>query len=232
MQTISVSVIELARSCEYAYVLRLRGAPREATRAMLEGIEMHRAFELIQRCSDSDGQPLDLATALSVSGLTAPSKKQIGMIRVLLALIARMPFGALIEERFRAPITPDLELHGVFDRVNTLDDGSVEIVDWKTGWFARPLPEVLQSRAYAWAASVLYRQPVSVRYHYLQREQTHVWWPSEASRDLAAEELVESAAVLRRLAEDPGTASVNRDSCARCLYRNACDRRVSGSAGG
>jgi CRISPR/Cas system-associated exonuclease Cas4 (RecB family) len=96
----------------------------------------------------------------------------------------------LLEDYYDAQISEDVKLLGRIDRADKLEDGSLHVIDYKTGKYDEESVGNLQLQLYAIIVSANKKEPVTkASYLYLQTMQWH-------TIEIAPEDLEESAAIV------------------------------------
>ncbi len=137
---------------------------------------------------------------------------------------ARIPLS--LEHPFRIKISPELKLGGKIDRVDRLTDGTLEIIDYKTGHApkARDVKNDLQLTVYAMAATDegLYRQPVDkviVSFYFFEGDE-------KISATRTQEQIDEARIKIRTKAEEISTSIFTPTPgkhCDFCEFRLICE---------
>ncbi|MEK7065638.1 MAG: PD-(D/E)XK nuclease family protein, partial [Patescibacteria group bacterium] len=166
---LSYSQLDTFKTCplqyKYRYILRI---PVPPSAALTFGDSMHRAmrafYELVQQghkpTKDTLLRLLDDHWVSLGYGQRSYEEKMKSHGKELLSEYYEKGFekGKIpknVEQPFRIKITPSLKLGGKIDRVDELPDGTIEIIDYKTGQAPknRDPREDLQLTAYALAAT-------------------------------------------------------------------------------
>jgi putative RecB family exonuclease len=119
------------------------------------------------------------------------------------------------------------ELFGKLDRVDGLPDGSLEVIDYKTGrfmWEPEDLPHEAACQVYLLGAEETYRRPVErVRIIYLRTGHEVRWTPERDDVEAARERLRKTICELQATTEfaaEPG------DHCRFCPFAKMCPERT------
>ncbi|PJC37421.1 hypothetical protein CO046_00630 [Candidatus Peregrinibacteria bacterium CG_4_9_14_0_2_um_filter_53_11] len=130
----------------------------------------------------------------------------------------RLP--AYIEEPFKLAVSDELILSGRFDRIDKLDDGNYEIIDYKTGSSKKYKPKTdLQLSVYALAARDFLKIPVSkITLHFLENGEMLTTTRSDAQLEKCRLEILDLADEMSRSAFEPAPGY----QCSSCDYRLIC----------
>ncbi len=108
----------------------------------------------------------------------------------------------LLERFHEAPITEDLILNGKIDRIDQIDDGSLHVIDYKTGSMAEKI-DTFQLLVYALILSRTLSYPVSkASYLYLADSVWHTFSIAEGDVQDARDKVLEIA---QEVAQERGT---------------------------
>jgi len=129
----------------------------------------------------------------------------------------------MIEAYFQVRIAPDVLLFGRMDRIDEEPDGSLHIIDYKTG--AQPEEiDARQLQLYAIMVEQKLERPVSrASFWYLDDGSTWTMELSGEEKKRALEQAVAAAREMQTLSEFP--PNVGRH-CAHCPYLYACEMRA------
>ncbi len=155
-----------------------------------------------------------------VMELRAKSRLQLERFAQQHDLSAR-PF--LVEPHFQVEIAPGVTLFGRLDRIDEEPDGSVHVIDYKTG--AQPGEvDAGQLRLYAIMAEEKLERRVS-RISFWHLDDGLVWTTELSDEDKreARAELLTAVEEMQNLTDFPATISPH---CAHCPYLYACEQRA------
>jgi DNA helicase II / ATP-dependent DNA helicase PcrA len=132
----------------------------------------------------------------------------------------------VLEEPFKIKITPALTLGGKIDRIDTLADGTIEIIDYKTGTApkSRDVTRDPQLTVYALSASTggMFHTPpkkVIVSFYFFEDQQKVTAVRTKEELEAAKKDIAEKAAAIERsdFAPTPGK------HCDFCEFRLICE---------
>jgi putative RecB family exonuclease len=129
----------------------------------------------------------------------------------------------LIEEHFQVELAPDVLLVGRVDRVDEERDGSLSVLDYKTG---EPPEEIDPRQLYLYAVMVerQLKRPVSRgTFWYLEEGRQHSIVLDESGKARAAERALAAARQMQSAQEFP--PSIGR-RCVYCPYHAVCDYKA------
>ncbi len=134
--------------------------------------------------------------------------------------LSRQPF--LIEAYFETHLAPDIVLFGRIDRVDEEADGSLHIIDYKTGSAPAEI-DADQLRLYAVIIQDNLERPVS-RASFWYFDDGQVWTAELHQHDNVhvKEEALALSLEMQNVAEFPATIGPH---CAYCPYLQMCERR-------
>ncbi len=131
-----------------------------------------------------------------------------------------------LEQPFKIKITPTLKLGGKIDRVDTLTDGKIEIIDYKTGQApkGRDVTQDLQLTVYALAATDdgIYKKPpekVIVSFYFFEGQEKISATRSQEQLSKATEEIAKKADEISRSDFKPTPGK----HCDFCEFRLICE---------
>ena len=127
------------------------------------------------------------------------------------------------EHQFSIPIANDLKITGRMDRVDVWEDGTVEIIDYKTGKSAdqKDVDKNLQLSFYALAAEALNLGPkIKFTLYFLQTGQA-------ISTTRSVEDLDKARAEILKIRDEIQNSDFACTGffCGSCAYKMLCDRR-------
>jgi len=127
------------------------------------------------------------------------------------------PPGRSFDDYLKIPFDKDLELGGKIDRLDLAPDGTLEVVDYKTG---KPDDNFLQLFTYVFLAEGLYGKEVSkVGNLYLKYQSWKTTIPEEENRKKAKNDILETVDSIGGEASwDPNVSQL----CAYCDYVDFC----------
>ena len=244
--TLTPSKLQRFVSCPLAFRLSyLDRRPEPPTVDQLRGTLVHRALQVLYASGPAAGRRPERARTALEEAFEEPALRgeldQLGLDEAALARLGREA-AALVEKYFALedptrvhPIGLELdlrarvdgiELRGIIDRLDRLEDGNMVVVDYKTG--RAPRPE--QSRArlggvhfYAYLCEqLLGRRPSEVRLLYLRDQVVVVESPTDQSmRGLRQRATAVWTAITRACAT--GDFRPNPSPlCRSCAFRSSC----------
>ncbi len=236
-QSLSASAIQSYQRCPLQYKMqKIWNIPSEPAGAMQFGASIHRIlqtyFDAIRFGRDvSDAQLLDaLREDLENAGISdryqhdlyqKQGKEQLWA--VLEDLRSRPPLKVLHTEDYFAIDVEGVKVRGRIDRVDQDSDGSVIVVDYKTG---RPqdqkqADEALQLSVYAMAAQEKWGYQVSgLQFHNIADN-------SRVTSIRSEKDLKKATALVKKTAEQIAAGHFEADPgfhCKFCSYRNLCPK--------
>ncbi len=131
-----------------------------------------------------------------------------------------IPF--MVEAYFQVRLAPNILLFGRIDRIDEEPDGSLHVIDYKTGEHPEEV-DALQLRLYAIMVEKQLPRRVSLAsFWYL--EDGRVWTKelSEEDKRLALEETLQAVREMQTITEFPPTIAPH---CAHCPYLHICEYR-------
>jgi len=127
------------------------------------------------------------------------------------------PPGKSFDDYKKIPFTEDLELGGKIDRVDITPEGSLEIIDYKTG---KEKNGTLQLMAYVFLAEGLFDKPVGkASYLYLKSGHWEPVIPDESLRQQTRKEILE---IVDRIGMETEWNPNISKLCAYCDYIDFC----------
>jgi len=127
------------------------------------------------------------------------------------------PPGRSYDDYLKIPFADELELGGKIDRIDLAEDGSLEIIDYKTG---KPGNNFLQLLIYVFLAEGLYGKKVSKAMNlYLKTGKKEVTVPEEGIRERARIDILRLAEEIEK--EDEWPPKISK-LCAFCDYLDYC----------
>lgn len=216
----------------WRYVVKV---PQRRTSAQALGINLHAALEALEQAAPGDGDGeraalASLAATWTSEGFASPEEEQAcrleaaqRLIRYASAREARRDRGTplMLEKRLEGRLG-ELRIRGIVDRVDKLPDGSLALLDYKTG--ARDAAEVTDATLQQLA---IYRSLVTQATG-LVPAQVVVVRPggSDTSLDLDEEawaaRLTVAHEAMVRLSRDEDFEPVVTPSCGSCDYASRC----------
>lgn len=129
----------------------------------------------------------------------------------------------LVEPYLQVEVAPDVILFGRVDRIDQEPDGSLHIVDYKTGSHPDEV-DAGQLRLYAIMVEQSLRKPVS-RLSFWYLDDGLIWTTNLSDEDKSQirQDLLAAIAEMRSVAEFPPTIGAH---CAHCPYLYACQFRA------
>ena len=234
LHSLSASAIQQYENCPLAYKLKYDWRlPEEASAALQFGSAMHLALKAYfdgVRAGHSPDEETVIACfldELTKSKIDEPLQRQMyekdgrDQLTALLRSELGRPRGEILEteRRFKVQIA-GAQVSGRFDRLDRVDGGEVEVVDFKTGKpkTQEDADESLQLSIYALAARSLGHTPSALVFINLQNG-IAIESRRSAQQLLEAEKLVADVAAKIAAGEfepKPGPA------CGRCSYHSIC----------
>jgi RecB family exonuclease len=127
-----------------------------------------------------------------------------------------------VEAHLQVEITPEVTLFGRIDRVDEEPDGTLHIIDYKTGEHADEV-EARQIRLYAiMVERELERTASKASFWNLDEGSSWTETLDESVKWLALEEMLAAVEEMQRVTEYPPTIA---EHCAHCPYYRACEVR-------
>lgn len=214
----------------YQMVMRLPGLDEAAGEggglpASVTGLIVHKALELYR--GSGLRESFEKAVREYNGGSFAGTEKAWDMLRLYTgsSLYSELPEERLREVEFTLPAAEGLMLKGIIDCISFRDNGTPEIVDYKTG---RP-PEAgevregyaLQLAVYKAAAEKIFRRPAGrVRLHFLQNLSS---WELPAGEDCLQRALELCREISGKTKEKEFACSLA--GCSYCPYNYLCPKK-------
>jgi putative RecB family exonuclease len=232
--------IKQFEACPMAYCLKyVEHDPATPVEHLESGIVVHRALELLVReavCAGHVG-PLDPSRAQAALDEAWATETAVGVKTYVAAstMLGKFvddetDFDAArvlgIEHAFALPLG-SATLHGVMDRVDRLDDNTIEIIDYKTGEMvpsADDLHSNLQLSLYQFAAQKLWPWAVNVKLT-LHMVRHGIKLRTTRSPEAIEQAMAYARAMGRRItaAQKAGEYPARLSpSCGMCSYRLSC----------
>lgn len=128
----------------------------------------------------------------------------------------------MVEPYFQVEVAPGVTLFGRLDRIDEEADGTLHVIDYKTGSHPDEV-DVGQLRLYAIMAEESLGKPVSrLSFWYLSDGQVSTTDLSEDDNRRAREELLAAVSEMANVSEFPATIG---PQCGHCPYLHACAER-------
>ena len=128
----------------------------------------------------------------------------------------------MVEAYFQVEVAPGVTLFGRMDRIDEAPDGSLHVIDYKTG----SQPDEIDAKQlvlYAIMVEDKLQRPVSkASFWYLDDGRVWTTELTEAGKRRALQEMLNSIHEMQRVSEYP--ANIGRH-CAHCPYLYACEQR-------
>ena len=219
----SYSALDTFQTCErryrYAFLDKL---PRRPSAAIAGGGSLHRALAALN-VQAGDGElpdPSDLP-----GNVEAALRDQPQQLRAFRESRFNRRAATAVEQPFTLALETGV-IHGTIDRADRLPDGSIEIVDFKSGK-QRPdaaLRDDLQLPIYALAAAELYDAPAdTVRASFFFLD-VPVEWSLPWGAERAAVTRDQLNALLQRLQAGAFPKTDERRHCRHCDFKHICKR--------
>jgi RecB family exonuclease len=218
-----------ARRYYYQYVIKV---PRKREAAQSVGISLHGALEEVRAAGGVTATGMDGALALLLGrweseGFATPAEEAEAKARaeqMLREYLSRFGDGpgqpVLIEKKLEAPFE-GVPFLGIVDRVDRLPDGTLELIDYKSGR-DRGLTQPLRQQLAIYRHLIhdqLGEAPHSIAIHHLATS-------TRVAVELAAEEweaaLRTAAASARAIETDEDYRPEVGPACSRCDYTSRC----------
>jgi putative RecB family exonuclease len=238
---LSPSAIDRYRSCPKRFYLTdiERQRLEKPSPVLAQGNAVHEALSLFFRLDPSVRSSEVLCRALrfvwrkhwdtTVLGSDdeiTHGREAVRMLRLFFETFdtARQPLAT--EEWVQAQVD-GLELFGRVDRVDSLPDGGLEIIDYKTGrfmWEPEDLPRETACLFYVVAVEECFGRPVErVRIIYLRNGHEVRWSPEREDVEAARERL---ARMVREIQAETEFAATPGDHCRFCPFALMCAERT------
>ncbi len=238
--TLSFTQLKAFWTCPYQYrfahLLNVPGRPKPT---FSYGKSIHWAlFDLFSRLKQGERLTLDTFKRLFEAAWIGEwyetktdeqERKRLGwgaLERFYRSFGTTFPKTVALEWPFVAKIG-EFKIRGVIDRIDELPDGTVEIVDYKTGQPPKKgkVEEPEQLLLYALAVSqVLKRQPSKLTYHFIDAGQP-------ISVSFTQDDLVEVEKLIQETGQDIHTsdfrATPEEWKCKHCDFRDICEFRAA-----
>lgn len=189
--------------------------------ANITGLIVHRALELYR----TDAQAaLSRAVSEFAPGNEAALAKQLFSNYIASDLYKKLPVKRQRELEFSLPVRSWLVIEGVIDCLAKLEDGTLLIVDYKTGAPPEKVQAgyIYQLALYKEAAQQLTGLPVSsAQLHFLQNMSA---WELPSAKDYLAEAYALCAKIASKQQEDNFACNIGRQ-CAYCPYVYLCTQK-------
>lgn len=218
-----------ARRYYYQYVIKV--PTRRVTAEQSVGISLHGALEAVQEAGGLEAIGLEGALALlnerwEKEGFATPEQEAEARQRAeaqLVEYLARFGPGpgetVLTEEKLEARYD-DVPLLGIVDRVDRLPDGTLELIDYKSGRVAVTPATRQQLAIYRYlVAQKLGQVPAHVSVHHLATNQRVAVEMPEAEWQALLDVAVKDARAIE--AEEDFDPKLGRH-CDRCDFRGRC----------
>ena len=129
----------------------------------------------------------------------------------------------LVEPYFQVEVAPGVTLFGRLDRIDEEADGSLHVIDYKTGSHSDEV-DVGQLRLYAIMAEESLRRSVT-RLSFWHLDDGLVWTAefSDEDKRRARSEILDAVERMNAVSEFPANI---RPHCGHCPYLHACDERT------
>ena len=232
----SFSQLETFRYCGlkylYSYVYRI---PVRPTPIMLFGIDLHGCLENLYAAVIEEGKVAPLEELLAAfRRLHVPGRygepfkdkefRELG--EKILRDFYKKHEGAFgvplfVERSFSLQIG-DAVIHGVIDRVDPIEGGGVEIIDYKSGKVkekAKP-EEQLQLRLYALAAKEVFNlEPRKISFYYLQKNQALSFDQNRSDFEETRAQIEDLVKLVRK---GDFTPDPSQHKCGICDFKSLC----------
>lgn len=233
--TYSPSKLAIYQTCPRQYDFQyVRKWPRRAWAAQSFGSSLHRTLQALHAQGELTATPLEEAQAqLSRSWSSAGfddaqhEAAELARGRELLATYyaswaADPGKPVLLEARMSAPYG-GITLLGIVDRVDRLPDGSLAVLDYKSGYAPETVPETVRQQLTIYHHLIRHRlgeTPSHHGVHYLASNQRFAWPVDE---DEVTMRLEGALATCMAIAADARFEPRPSARCGRCDYLRACE---------
>jgi len=146
--------------------------------------------------------------------------KALSMLRLFAHRMDTSVTPAMLEDYYDVEVSPQLKIIGRIDRADELEDGSLHVIDYKTGKFDPNDVNTLQLILYALIVSANQKKPVTkASYLYLPTWEWHTVEISQDEADEAVEIVKERVAEIEKEREFGPTPN---KYCKNCDYLSIC----------
>ncbi len=224
INSLSYSHISTFEECPAHYKAKyILGIPEPATAMTTLGTVVHKAL-------NSDNPLETYRSSWRDAGFMSPQQrketKKLGeelIIKYLDDVKYSKHYPKFTEHQFSVPITNDLKITGRMDRVDVWEDGTVEIIDYKTGKSVeqKDVDKNLQLSFYALAADALNLGPkIKLTLYFLQTGEA-------ISTTRTPEQLDKARAEIIKIRDEIQSSDFACTGfyCSSCAYKMLCDKK-------
>ena len=218
-----------ARRYYYQYVIKV---PRARTAAQSQGVSLHGALEAMHKAGGLAATGLDGAIALlwarwekegfADEAEEAAAREQAqAMLAEYLKGVGDGPGKPVLIEKAIAAELMGVPFYGILDRVDQLPDGSLELIDYKSGR-ERPVTAAVRQQLAIYRSLVeahMGRAPTAVSIHHLA---TSTRVAVELAPGEWREAVAAAAETARAIEADEDFVPTLSAACSRCDYAGRC----------